>query len=212
MATRDTTHCTRLRLTVGLLALSLLAAAGCGGKPSYFRDDIAGAEPGSRVAVLPLVNLTKDVNAPDVVMNALVVELLATNRFVVIDPGVVEEVIQRERIRLTDRIPLETLQGLGAALGVDYVFVGSVNEYQMTKETQDLIPTVSIALRMVSCSTGAILWASTHSKRGNDTETVFTLGRIETLEELTSITAREMARTVVPPPGKKGPAPENSTP
>lgn len=196
----------------GLAVLALLGAAGCGSKPSYYRNDIAGAEPGSRVAVLPLVNLTRDMNAPDVVMNALVVELLATNRFVVVDPGVVDEVIQRERIRLTDRIPLETLQGLGAALGVDHVFVGSVNEYQMAKDSQDVVPSVSIALRMVACSTGAIVWASTHSKRGNDTETIFTLGRVETLEELTSIAAREMTKTVVPPPGKSKPNQEKSTP
>ncbi len=205
MITRDTGRAVTLRLTVGLLAMSWMFATGCGSKPSYYRSDATIAEPGSRVAVLPLVNLTRDANAPEVVMNALVVELLATHRFVVIDPGVVDDVVQRQRIRLTDRIPLETLQSLGASLGVDYVFVGSVNEYQMSKDAQDMVPTVSIALRMVSCGTGAIAWASTHSKRGDDAETIFTLGRVETLEELTSIAAREMTRTVVPPPGKHNP-------
>ena len=203
MVRRNTRPWTAGGLLPGLVVLCVAFTAGCGSKPAYYRNDTAGVEPGTRVAVLPLVNLTRDVNAPDVVMNAIVVELLATNRFVVVDPGIVDEVIQRERIRLTDRIPLETLQGLGAALGVDYVFVGSVNEYQMTKEAQDFIPTVSIALRMVSCTTGAIVWASTHAKRGNDTESIFTLGRVDTLEELTSIIAREMAETVLPDPGPK---------
>lgn len=200
------------RLTTGLLGLALLASAGCGSKPSYYRNDVAAVEPGSRVAVLPLVNMTRDVNAPDIVMNALVVELLATHRFVVVDPGVVDEVIQRERIRLTDRIPLETLQKVGATLGVDHVFMGSVNEFEMTRQSQDFVPTVSIALRMVSCSTGTIVWASTHSRRGDDAESIFTLGRVETLEELTSIAAREMTRTVVPPAGNKKPNQEESQP
>lgn len=212
MTPRDKRRCTRHWPVAGMLAWSLLVAGGCGSDPAYYRNDVTRAEPGSRVAVLPLVNLTKDVNAPDVVMNALVVELLATHRFVVVDPGIVDEVIQRERIRLTDRIPLEVLQGLGASLGVDYVFVGSVNEYQMSRVSQDYIPTVSIALRMVSCSSGSIAWASTHSRRGDDSETVFTLGRVNTLEELTTITAREMAHTVVPPPSKHTPESEKSTP
>ena len=199
------------RLCAVLLAASLAVTA-CTSKPAYYRHDAAGVAPGSRVAVLPLVNMTKDMNAPDVVLNALVVELLATQHFVVIDPGVVDDVIVRERIRLTDRVPLETLRSLGATLGVDYVFVGSVSEYQMSKQSQDLIPTVAIALRMVSCSTGAIAWASTHARRGSDTESIFTIGRVETLEELTTLAAREMARTVVPPSGRKPPHQEVSRP
>jgi len=184
-----------------LPALVWLAVA-CGNKPSYYRNDATSVEPGCRVAVLPLVNMTRDANAPDVVMNAFVVELLATHRFTVVDPGIVDEVIQRERIRLTDRISLEALQKVGATLGVDYVFVGSVNEYQMTRDTQDYIPDVAFALRMVDCNTGSIVWAATHSRRGNDAESVFNLGRIESLEEMTTIAAREMAATVVPNPGK----------
>jgi hypothetical protein len=190
-------------MSAAALALCLAFAGGCASKPSYYRNDVAAVEPGSRVAVLPLVNLTHDVNAPDVVMNAFVVELLATHRFTVVDPGVVDHVIQQERIRLTDRLPLETLQSLGAKLGVDYLFVGSVNEYQITKEAQDHVPTVSVSMRMVSCSTSAIAWASTHSVRGNDRESVFTLGRISNLEELTSVVAHEMAQTLIPKHTKK---------
>jgi len=186
--------------TLLLPGLVWLAVA-CGNKPSYYRNDAASVEPGCRVAVLPLVNMTRDANAPDVVMNAIVVELLATHRFTVVDPGIVDDVIQRERIRLTDRISLETLQKIGTTLGVDYVFVGSVNEYQMMRDTQDYVPDVAFALRMVNCNTGSIAWAATHARRGNDAESVFSLGRIESLEEMTTIAAREMAATVVPNPG-----------
>lgn len=192
------------------LALCLALAAGCGSKPSYYRNDMAAVEPGSRVAALPFVNLTKDVNAPDVVMNAFLVELLATNRFTVVDPGVVDDVIQQERIRLTDRIPLESLQALGAKLGVDYVFVGSVNDYQEVKESQGYVPTVSISMRMVSCGTSAIAWAATHSLRGDARESIFSLGRVENIEELATIAVREMTRTLIPENERK--KQEKSTP
>ena len=186
------------RFVVGLLAILVPATAGCGSNPAYYQGGVTTVPVGSRVAVLPLVNLTRDANAADVVMSALVVELLATKRFTVVDPGSVEEEVQRRRLRLTDRLPPDALQALGAALAVEYVFVGAINEYQMVRDLQEDIPAVSIALRMVSCSTGNIVWAATHSKRGDDSETMFRLGRIHTLEELTTVVAREMTRTCVP--------------
>jgi TolB-like protein len=185
----------RAILGASLLAIGLAACAGCGSNPSYFRGDVASVPDTSRVAVLPLVNLTSNVNASDVVLNALVVELLATHRLNVVDPGLVDEVVQRQRLRLTDRLSLPALQAVGAALGVQYVFVGTVNEYTLVRDEQAVIPTVSIALRMVSCTTGNIVWASTHAKRGDDSETMFRLGRISSLEELATVTAREMTAT-----------------
>jgi len=184
----------RLR-TALLCATVALAIGACGSNPAYFRGDVMSVKDSTRVAVLPLVNLTKDVNAADIASNAVIVELMATHRFTVVDPGIVEDEVQRERLRLTDRLPLPALQAVGAALGVDYVFVGTVNEYTMLRETQVDIPEVSISLRMVSCSTGSIAWASTHSKRGDDSEVLFTLGRVQTLEQLASLTAREMMQT-----------------
>lgn len=181
-----------------LAAFVLTLGAGCAGHPAYFRGEVASLPDSSRVAVLPLVNFTRDVNAPDIVMNALIVELLATHRFQVVDPGVVDDVIQRQRIRLTDRLSLAALQDVGSALGADYVMVGSVNEFSMVRDTQVEIPMVSIALRLVACATGNIVWASTYSRRGDDTETMFTLGRVETLEELATLTAREMTKTLAP--------------
>jgi TolB-like protein len=145
------------------------------------------------------VNFSRDERAPDVVGAALVVELLATKRFVVVDPGRVEEHVLAQRLRLTDRLPLEALQKVGADLGVEYVVVGSVNEFGMVPSATERVPTLSFAVRMVSCSSGAILWAATHSKRGDDAESMFTLGRIETLEELSAVAAREVAETIRTP-------------
>jgi TolB-like protein len=176
----------------------LVLCAGCGSSPAYYRGDVTSIAPGTAVAVLPLVNLSKDVDAPDIVMNAVIVELLATQRFHVVDPGQVEQAVQNERIRFSDRLSPETLHALAAALGVNYVFVGSVNEYQLVHESGADVPTVSFALRMIACDTGNIVWAATHAKRGDDSETMFTLGRIDTLEELTTVAAHEMTQTLLP--------------
>lgn len=188
----------RLAHGAGMLALLIWLSAGCGSHPAYFRGDVAAIADSTPVAVLPLVNLSKDVNAPDIVLNAVLVELLATQRFHVVDPGQVEQAIQSERIRFSDRLSPETLHALAAALGVKYVFVGTVSEYAFVREAGADVPSVSFSLRMIACDTGNIVWAATHAKRGDDSETVFTLGRIDTLEELTTVAAHEMTQTLMP--------------
>lgn len=182
---------------------ALLAGAGCGNAPAYYRGDLAAIEPGTRLAVLPPVNFSRDERAPDVVASALVVELLATNRFIVVDPGQVEQVVLANRVRMSDRLPLADLQKVGADLGVEYVMVGSVNEFGMVQDGTETVPVVSFAIRMVSCSTGAILWAATHSKRGDDNESMFELGRVETTDELAGVAVREAVSTLKANPSKK---------
>jgi TolB-like protein len=182
---------------------ALLALSGCGNAPEFYRGDVAAVEPGTRVAVLPPVNFSRDERAPDVIAAALVVELLATNRFLVVDPGQVEQVVLANRVRMSDRLPLADIQKIGAELGAEYVVVGSVNEYGMVQDAMETVPVVSFAVRMVSCSSGVILWAATHSKRGDDNESMFELGRVETTEELAAVAVREAVSTLKTDPSMK---------
>jgi len=179
------------------LAAVVVVTVGCGApKPVYFHGGEQLA-PGASVAVLPLVNLSRYENAADIIGANLVVELLATGQFEVVDPGVVDNVVLEKRMRLTDRLPLAALQDLGSELDVSYVVVGAVNEFDFIQEGTETYPTVSISLRMVRCADGVIIWAATHSKRGDDRESVFGLGRVGTLEQLAEVTVREVAKTLV---------------
>jgi TolB-like protein len=132
-----------------------------------------------------------------------VVELLASNRFLVVDPGQVEQVVLANRVRMSDRLPLADIQKIGAELGAEYVVVGSVNEYGMVQDAMERVPVVSFAIRMVSCSSGVILWAATHSRRGDDNESMFELGRVETTEELAAVAVREAVSTLKTDPSMK---------
>lgn len=176
----------------GALALS------CAGHPSYYRGNEPIAETGGALAVLPPVNLTRNERASDIVLNALVVALLDAEAFDVVDPGAVESVISRRRIRLTDRLPLETIQGIGEELGVEHLMVGSVNEFNAVEDRDGTIAVVSISLRIIRCADGKIAWASTHSRRGDDSESVFGIGRISSPEKLAADMARQMADTIKP--------------
>lgn len=172
---------------------------GCSSKPSYFRADSEAFNGTGSVAVLPLLNMTRYEGASDVVMDALVVELLDSKVLEVVDPGVVETVVLEKRLRLTDRLPLETIQEIGERLHVEYLLVGSVGEFGIVREGNAGLPNVSISLRLIECSDGRIVWAATHSKRGDDAESVFGIGRISTPEQLATGMVKDMVETMKRP-------------
>jgi TolB-like protein len=192
-------HCERHRLASGasLVVLVLAALVACGGRPAYFRGEVAGVDT-LAIAVLPLVNFSKYERASDVVVSALIVEMLDVGTFSVVDPGLVETVVLERRLRLTDRLSLEALRDLGQRLGVTHVMVGTVNEFGFVQDQAGQLPTVSISLRAVACADGRIVWAATHARRGDDAESVFGLGRIESLEQLAAVTVKEMTATLKP--------------
>ncbi|UCH83908.1 MAG: hypothetical protein JSW50_15955 [Candidatus Latescibacterota bacterium] len=181
-----------------ILALVGQVLIGCSNKPQFFRADSDEFKSTGSVAVLPLMNLTRYEDASDVVMDALVVELLDLGIFEVVDPGVVEVVVLEKRLRLTDRLPLETIQEIGARLQVDYLLVGSVSEFDVVREGNTQLPNVSISLRLIECVEGRILWAATHSERGDDAESVFGIGRISTPEQLAAAMVKDMIMTLKP--------------
>jgi TolB-like protein len=184
-----------LRLLV-VVAVVGHVLAGCSSKPSYFRADPEEFDGTGSVAVMPLLNMTRYEAASDIIMDALVVELLDLKVFEVVDPGVVEVVVLEKRLRLTDRLPLETIQEIGERLQVEYLLVGSVSEFEIVRDGGAELPNVSISLRLIECSEGHIVWAATHSERGDDAESVFGIGRISTPEQLASAMVKDMIGTL----------------
>ena len=189
-----------IRMRLWLTTLIIVIAAtmlhvGCSSNPNYYRSDLQLDETAT-LAVLPLVNLSKYTEASEIVMNSLLVELLDLDLFEIVDPGIVDEVILQKRIRYTDRLPMETMQELGSRMGANYLLLGSIHQFDMITDKVEILPVISISLRIVGSETGTIVWAATHTKRGDDTESVFGLGRIDTLERLTAVTVKEITGTL----------------
>jgi TolB-like protein len=188
---------TRIRLSaiVLIVAVGTLALAGCSSNPQYFRSGAAIDQPQS-LAVLPLVNLSKYDEAGDIVMHSLLVELLDSGLFDLVDPGLVDHAVLERRIRFTDRLALPVMQELGDTLNAEYLLLGSVNEFDMIISRTETVPLVSISMRIVRSDTGKIFWAATHTRQGDDAESVFGLGRIATLERMTALTVKDMTGTL----------------
>jgi hypothetical protein len=185
----------------GIIAVFFLSAAlaGCGGGAlePYTSQSLKGGK-GLKMAILPFDNLSDDQGAGKTMENLALVEFLKRSPAKIIDPGEVSAALLQERVRLATSIPKETIRSLGANLDVDLFLVGIVHEYGMQRASgaggSGEIPVVSLTLRILDAETGDIVWAISSARRGNDRETAFGIGRIDSLEQLAHSTAMELAQ------------------
>lgn len=180
-----------------LLAASLLLAGCAAGLPRPYADQrLRGAE-GLRMAILPFDNLSKSQGAAKTMENVVLTEFLKAAPVKVVDPGEVATVLSQERVRLSTSIPRETVKRIGKKLEVNLLMVGILHEYDSEPSSgaggTGQIPVVSTTLRIIDANTAEIVWASTAARRGNDRESVFGIGRINSISTLAEVTARELA-------------------
>ncbi len=182
------------------MLLLVLGLSACGRpvmKP--FASPDLRSRSGLSIALLPFDNLTQDSRAGKTMENMVLVEFLkqvpSSVRFV--DPGEVNAALVDERIRVTTAIPGTAVKALGDRLGADLLLQGVVQGFEMQRVTSASgagdVPVVSLSLRMVDTKTGEIVWALSSSRRGNDQEKVFGIGRVDSLEQLSQEVVGEMA-------------------
>ncbi len=112
------------------------------------------------VAILPLVNNTNDVGAPQYVRDGLIVRLQALQYAV--QPAQQTDQILRDQLGVTlgRQLDLATVQQLGAALGVDGLVFGVLDDFA-TKNFGLLTEKRSrVRLSFVNASNGSQIWAS----------------------------------------------------
>lgn len=182
-------------LSVVLVALSL---TGCGSRIAEpFADQALTSSQNPSIAILPFDNLSDDQGAGKTMENLILVEFLKNSPARVIDPGEVMAALVEERIRLATSIPRKTLKALGQRLDVTHFILGIVHEYTMQRMSgsggSGEVPIVSLTLRILDAQSGDIVWATSAARRGNDSETVFGIGRIDSIEQLAQVTAQEIA-------------------
>jgi TolB-like protein len=141
---------------------------------------------------MPFNNYSGQEDAGKQVSNAFLVELLKKPFFKVVDPGEVDRVMREERIRSSDQIDYETARKLKDQLSTDYILIGSVNEYGLIKSGEREIPIVGFSIRMLDTESGQIVWAASHSRKGDDGESIFGWGTIRSLTKLSEKTVRQV--------------------
>jgi TolB-like protein len=176
---------------VALVAAALLLA-GCAGTGRH--SDSGGTVPTDhpRAALLPFENLSGREEQGRLFTQAFLVELVKSGACEMVEPGQVDEMLDRLQIRTTGALSNEQLRLLGDSLDVRYVFLGSVLEAGTVKTWDGDIPSAGASLRMVETATARVTWAGLRVGTGDDRETVFGWGREQSAERLIARLAREM--------------------
>lgn len=180
-----------------IAAAGMVMLTGCAASLKPFASKELKAKEGVKMAVLPFDNISKTQGAGKSMENIILIEFLKTSPIKIIDPGEVSAALSEERVRLATAIPRETLQNLGKRLGVDMFLVGVVHEYEMQLASgaggAGQVPLIAVTLRVIDAGSGDILWASNATRTGIDKESVFGIGKIQSLNALAEATAKDLA-------------------
>lgn len=155
-----------MRKIVWVLAVaSLLACSGCGGiGPTKFVNpeyDFAFIE---TVAVVPFENLSGDTNAGARATRYLANSLLASEAFLVVEPGEVTHALERHGLTTAGQLTQAQIVSLGSSFGAQGIFLGSVSESTTLRAGSTMVQVVTVTMRLVETETGATVWASTHTE------------------------------------------------
>jgi TolB-like protein len=186
-----------LSMTLGRLVDRL--ASSVGGKPptperaqrrfdprkEYGATAEALARPAVRVVVLPFTNRSNRRRAGDLVALHFVRRLAERPDFVVVEPGLVRQVLLSTRIIPEGGIAFAQADLLKGILGADLVVTGEVLDY-VDVDGSDSVPIVDFSVQLLDTSLRRVVWSSYSHNTGTDRVWFFEQGRIRTANVLAS--------------------------
>ncbi|KAB2965293.1 MAG: hypothetical protein F9K18_06705 [Thermoanaerobaculia bacterium] len=149
------------------LLLALLVVPGCASKGTS-RYTAAQADLGAirNVAVLPFSTLTGDPSHAEKVQRIFLGELLSLGAVEVVEPGRVAQLGATERLGAPETLAPADLQRIGAALGVDGLFFGTVVDFGQGFSGGTPAPEVTLQLKLVEVASGQTAWQTTTGRSG----------------------------------------------
>ncbi len=153
----------------GLLILAVLASllTGCAGmKPTIFLHPEYNFGYIEKVAVIPFENLSKEQGAASRATRLFVSELLATESFEVVEPGEVSRALEKFATIRAAQLTQAQLVEIGKQLGVQALFLGSVNESSSMRSGSASTSVVTMVVRLVETDQGVTVWSATHTEGG----------------------------------------------
>lgn len=152
-----------------LAAWAVIAAvAGCASSGAYdvYRDEHMDFGLVRTVAIMPLVNLTKDEHAGERVRDVLFTMLMASSGIYAVPSGEVARTISMTGAAVPSApTPAEVVK-LAAALKADAVIVGVVKEYGEVRSAGASAATISVSFRIMEGANGRIVWSASSTQGG----------------------------------------------
>ncbi len=157
----------RTQLTKGIVrgCAMMLLFLGCASGRSYHdaKMDFASIH---TVAVLPLMNLSRDSLAGDRVRDVFSNLLLSTGSVYVLPQGEVAKGILRAGVANPNAPSKDEVIALGKALGADAVIGGTLKEYGEIRSGNNVSNAISLSLMMFETTTGTVVWSAESTKGG----------------------------------------------
>jgi len=183
------------RILLVLLAGGALSA--CSG-PSRFVDAEADIPYYETVGIIPFPSYAPDRGAGARVTDIFFSELLRREFAVVVEPGQFTAAMRKVRGDTPPTNPWsqEELARLAELTGVQGVFMGTVRDYEMTRQSRKSFPLVSLEVRLVDTGTGRLVWSASETRKGGPGVPLLGWGEVHTLGELTADVCRDLLSTL----------------
>ncbi|MBI5055088.1 MAG: hypothetical protein HZB61_00530 [Nitrospirae bacterium] len=133
-----------------------------------------------KIALLPFENFTDSKDALSQV-TPLLKSRLEKKGLGIVDEDNLNKLLCNERVRATGHISRELAQKIEKELSANAIMAGAIISYSSGEN-----PQISLLARLIDPFTGLIIWANYASVTGDDFTTILGLGRISSIEDLTS--------------------------
>jgi TolB-like protein len=174
-----------MRHLLWVTLLFLVPGLACGPHFSASTVDDEVIRRGSRVAVMPLENLSGRENASEKMTEYLALAMSRVQGLEMVELASTYEQMRHYRVRSSTFLTGDQIDSLARSLDVQYIVTGTVLEYSETDNTYlGTVPQVSLNLRLINCGTRKTIWAGAANARGDQSELLFGVGAVRSREEL----------------------------
>jgi hypothetical protein len=151
-----------------------------------------------KIAVLPFFNESTRRNAGEIMALHFVRRLSESDRFEVVEPGVVRQGLLMSRTIMEGGLSLPQADLLRVMLDVDLVLTGNVFEYE-DYSGRSGSPKVNFTARVYDTKIRQVEWASLSYNQGDDGVFFFDVGKVHTAHAMASEMARALAEMMASP-------------
>ena len=177
-------------------AAGVLLVAGCASAPKgigdpYFANVKSKANVYARqaqagvlkIAVMPFKASTELIGSS--VSDMTVTELLRTQKYQLVERGQMSKVLSETELAMAGLSEAKAVEA-AKMLGAEAVVIGTVDEYTMQAKGGDTYAVVGLAIRLIDCANGKIVWSADLAKMADDDDTPLATHAREVVHELVS--------------------------
>ena len=177
-----------------LVAAALFLAAGCGssrvliGDPYFAKVNSAAnvyARQGQsgvlKIAVMPFKAATELIGSS--VSDMVVTELQRTQKYSLVERGQMKNVLSETELAMAGLSEAKAVEA-AKMLGAEAVVIGTVDEYGTQAKGGDTYAVVGLAIRLIDCANGKIIWSADLAKMASDDDTPISVHARSVVHEL----------------------------